>query len=63
MLSTIDKKLIFKSTKQKTPEEQEAIASGIMTPILLEEIRKRLGYDEGFISKLGDDLLDKLYEP
>ena len=55
--------MISKSIKEKPPEEQEAIVTGILTPILLEEVKKRLAYNEGFITRIAPDMLDKLYEP
>ena len=62
-MTTIEKRMISKSIKEKPPEEQEAIVTGILTPILLEEVKKRLAYNEGFITRIAPDMLDKLYEP
>ena len=63
MLTTIEKRMIRKGIKEKPPEEQAAIATGIMTPILLNEIRNRLSIDEVALEKISADMLDKLYEP
>lgn len=62
-MTTIDKRMIYKNIKQKTPEEQEAIASGLLTPILINELKKRLASCEAVLDKVSEGTIDKLYEP
>ena len=62
-MTTIEKRMIYRNIKSKTPEEQAAIAAGLDSAILENEVRKRLASCEGVLEKVSEGTLDKLYEP